>query len=62
MDEAKAIVDGGPELLKSKFPKFMESVGIDRDAVVPERKENLQERRPGLGLKRLRFSLKPNVR
>lgn len=61
MDEAKAIVDAGSELLNSQFVKFTESIGIAKD-VAPEGKEKPQERRPGLGRKRARFSLKPNTR
>ncbi|CAI9114084.1 OLC1v1014718C1 [Oldenlandia corymbosa var. corymbosa] len=62
LNEAKAIVGAGSELLKSRFPGFMESLGIDRNAVAPEGKENPQERRPGLGCKRPRFSLKKDMR
>lgn len=62
LDEAKAIVDGSSELLNSEFAKFAHSIGINKDTIAPEGKEKPQERRPGLGRKRARFSLKPNTR
>ncbi|KAA8540434.1 hypothetical protein F0562_024647 [Nyssa sinensis] len=59
LDQAKVIIDGGSELLNSKFASFVAPENKS-EAVVPNGEENLRERRPGLGLKRARFSLKPN--
>ncbi|KAL3511818.1 hypothetical protein ACH5RR_024535 [Cinchona calisaya] len=61
LDAEKAIVDGGSELLNSNFVEFAESMEIDKDAIAPERKEKTRERRPDLGRKQARFSLKPNT-
>lgn len=61
LDAGKAIVDWGSELLNSDFEKFAKSVGIDKDALPPEGNEKPQDRRPGLGRPRPRFSLKQNT-
>ncbi|XP_027121810.1 centromere protein C-like [Coffea arabica] len=61
LDAGKAIVDRGPELLNSEFEKFAKSIGIDKEALRPRGNEKPQERRPGLGRPRPRFSLKPNT-
>ncbi|KAL3343681.1 hypothetical protein AABB24_027286 [Solanum stoloniferum] len=58
LEEAREIVDNGAELLNTKFTSFILSKGIDGDLAM-KGKEKLQERRPGLGRKRARFSLKP---
>ncbi|XP_055828036.1 centromere protein C isoform X2 [Solanum dulcamara] len=60
LEEARAIVDNGAELLNTKFTSFILSKGIDGDLAM-KGKEKLQERRPGLGRKRARFSLKPSA-
>ncbi|KAJ8553368.1 hypothetical protein K7X08_024046 [Anisodus acutangulus] len=59
-EEARTIVDNSAELLNTKFPGFKLSVGIDGDLAM-KGKEKLQERRPGLGRKRAKFSLKPST-
>lgn len=61
LEEARAIVDNGAELLNTKFTSFIQSKGIDGN-VAMKGKEKPQERRPGLGRKRARFSLKPSTR
>ncbi|KAL3528805.1 hypothetical protein ACH5RR_008127 [Cinchona calisaya] len=61
LDAGKAIVDGGSELLNSDFEKFAESLGIDKNALPSEGNEKPQDRRPGLGRPRPRFSLKPTM-
>lgn len=61
MEEAREIVDNGAELLNTKFTSFIRSKGIDGDLAI-KGKEKVQERRPGLGRKRARFSLKPSTR
>ncbi|XP_049396181.1 centromere protein C [Solanum stenotomum] len=60
LEEAREIVDNGAELLNTKFTSFILSKGIDGDLAM-KGKEKLQERRPGLGRKRARFSLKPST-
>ncbi|MCE5165790.1 hypothetical protein HAX54_012287 [Datura stramonium] len=60
LEEARAIVDNGAELLNTKFTSFILSKGIDGDLAM-KGKEKLQERRPGLGRKRAQFSLKPST-
>ncbi|XP_015067643.1 centromere protein C [Solanum pennellii] len=60
LEEARQIVDNGAELLNTKFTSFIRSRGIDGDLAI-KGKEKLQERRPGLGRKRARFSLKPST-
>ncbi|KAJ8535944.1 hypothetical protein K7X08_034345 [Anisodus acutangulus] len=59
-EEAGTIVDNSAELLNTKFASFILSMGIDGDLAM-KGKEKLQERRPGLGRKRARFSLKPST-
>lgn len=54
-------MDNGAELLNTKFTSFIRSKGIDGDLAI-KGKEKVQERRPGLGRKRARFSLKPSTR
>lgn len=61
LEEAKAIVDNGAELLNTNFTSFIQSKGIDGDLAM-KGKEKVQDRRPGLGRKRARFSLKPSTR
>ncbi|PSS07458.1 Ring-infected erythrocyte surface antigen like [Actinidia chinensis var. chinensis] len=58
-EQAKAVLDGNSELLNSKFASFIASEKKIED-VAKRGKENAQERRPGLGRRRARFSLKPN--
>ncbi|KAG5619096.1 hypothetical protein H5410_018920 [Solanum commersonii] len=60
LEEAREIVDNSAELLNTKFTSFILSKGIDGDLAM-KGKEKLQERRPGLGRKRARFSLKPST-
>ncbi|KAM3267997.1 centromere protein C [Capsicum chacoense] len=60
LEEAKAIVDNGAELLNTNFTSFIQSKGIDGDLAM-KGKEKVQDRRPGLGRKRARFSLKPST-
>ncbi|XP_060205678.1 centromere protein C [Lycium barbarum] len=60
LEDARAIVDNSAELVNTKFPSFIQSMGIDWDLTM-KGKEKLQERRPGLGRKRARFSLKPST-
>ncbi|KAH0690938.1 hypothetical protein KY289_018296 [Solanum tuberosum] len=60
LEEAREIVDNGAELLNTKFTSFILSKGIDGDLAM-KGKEKFQERRPGLGRKRARFSLKPST-
>ncbi|GFY97017.1 centromere protein C [Actinidia rufa] len=60
-EQAKAIVDGNSELLNSNFASFIASENKNED-IAKRGKENAQERRPGLGRRRARFSLKPNSR
>ncbi|PON66342.1 Centromere protein [Parasponia andersonii] len=53
-DQAKVIVDGSSKILKSK-------VSTDKNETVPGMAEgNPRERRPALGRKRARFSVKPD--
>ncbi|PSS17902.1 Reticulocyte binding protein 2 b like [Actinidia chinensis var. chinensis] len=58
-EQAKAIVDGNSELLNSNFASFIAPENKNED-IAKRVKENAQERRPGLGRRRARFSLKPN--
>lgn len=60
-EKAKGIVDGGSELLNSKLASLGESEN-DNEVAAAKGRGNPQERRPALGHKRARFSLKPNIR
>lgn len=62
LEQAKAIVDGNSELLNSEFANFLASEKINEDIVVTKVNENARERRPGLGRRRARFSLKLDSR
>ena len=60
-EQAKMILDGSSELLNSEIANFLASkVKIETGVALD--KESLPERRPGLGRKRARFSLKPSLR
>ncbi|KAK1576974.1 hypothetical protein Q3G72_017999 [Acer saccharum] len=59
LEQAKAIVDSSSALPDSTIPSFLTSKA-QNDTVVAKIIENPQERRPALGRKRARFSLKPN--
>lgn len=61
VEQAKSILDGGSELLN---PSFQSKVASEENSgfISEKRKENLPERRPALGRKRARFSLKPDSR
>ncbi|CAA0837232.1 Unknown protein [Striga hermonthica] len=64
MNEAKRIVDGGAELLKSNLSSFFENAGNNGATHAKGKdRDRPQERRPGLGLvrKRAKFSLKTNI-
>ncbi|GER44154.1 centromere protein C [Striga asiatica] len=64
MKEAKRIVDGGAELLKSNLSSFLENAGNNGATHAKGKdRDRPQERRPGLGLvrKRAKFSLKTNI-
>ncbi|XP_061338579.1 centromere protein C [Gastrolobium bilobum] len=59
VEQAKSIVDGNPGLFNSEIssdPTFDES---NDDVFAEDAEEFPRKRRPGLGLKRARFSLKP---
>lgn len=59
LEQAKSILDGGSELLNPNFPSDVASE--DNCGPISEKlKENPPERRPALGRKRARFSLKPD--
>ncbi|KAM4100295.1 hypothetical protein ACB094_05G057600 [Castanea mollissima] len=59
-EQAKMILDGSSELLNSEIANFLASkVKIETGVALD--KESLPERRPGLGRKRARFSLKPSL-
>ncbi|XP_059642425.1 centromere protein C isoform X2 [Cornus florida] len=60
LEQAKVIIDGGSELLNSSSAHFAAFESKD-EAIAAKGKENPQERRPALGRKRARFSLKPNL-
>ena len=61
LEQAKSILDGGSELLNPNFPSDVASE--DNCGPISEKlKENPPERRPALGRKRARFSLKPDSR
>lgn len=62
LEQAKAIVDGNSELLNSEFASFLASEKINEDVVAAKVNENARERRPGLGRRRARFSLKLDSR
>ncbi|KAI9161259.1 hypothetical protein LWI28_015793 [Acer negundo] len=59
LEQAKAIVDSSSALLDSTISSFLTSKA-QNETVVAKIIENPQERRPALGRKRARFSLKPN--
>ncbi|KAK4590541.1 hypothetical protein RGQ29_020909 [Quercus rubra] len=59
-EQAKMILDGSSELLNLEVANFLASkVKIETGVALD--KESLPERRPGLGRKRARFSLKPSL-
>ncbi|KAJ9692447.1 hypothetical protein PVL29_011487 [Vitis rotundifolia] len=59
LEQAKSILDGGSELLNPNIPSDVASE--DNCGPISEKlKENPPERRPALGRKRARFSLKPD--
>ncbi|KAF7136415.1 hypothetical protein RHSIM_Rhsim08G0218700 [Rhododendron simsii] len=58
LEQAKAIVDGNSELLNSEFASLLASEKINEDVMAAKFNENARERRPGLGRRRARFSLK----
>ncbi|KAK4267486.1 hypothetical protein QN277_024261 [Acacia crassicarpa] len=59
LKQAKSIIDGNPGLIRSEI--FGDSApNAISDVVMEEAPENPRERRPALGHKRARFSLKPN--
>ncbi|KAK2651394.1 hypothetical protein Ddye_011250 [Dipteronia dyeriana] len=58
LEQAKAIVDSDSALPDSTIPSFLTSKA-QNETVVAKIIENPQERRPALGRKRARFSLKP---
>lgn len=61
MEEAEAVVDGRSGLAGSEIPSYL--ISEDKiEHVAAKGTENPQERRPALGRKRARFSLKPNSR
>ncbi|KAJ1404076.1 hypothetical protein SESBI_26813 [Sesbania bispinosa] len=55
VEQAKSILDDNPELFNSSDPALNER----NDVVAEEAEEFTRKRRPGLGRKRARFSLKP---
>ncbi|CAK9144260.1 unnamed protein product [Ilex paraguariensis] len=57
LEKAKAVISGGSEVLNSSFVAVMDNNGT----FAAKGKENPQERRPGSGRKRARFSLKPGT-
>ncbi|KAK3219694.1 hypothetical protein Dsin_013664 [Dipteronia sinensis] len=59
LEQAKAIVDNSSALPDSTIPSFLTSKA-QNETVIAKIIENPQERRPALGRKRARFSLKPN--
>ncbi|KAF8400744.1 hypothetical protein HHK36_014044 [Tetracentron sinense] len=60
LEQAKTIVKSSSELLNSEFPFNVASEDKDEAAAAVMSKQHPQERRPALGRKRARFSLKPN--
>ncbi|XP_054784387.1 uncharacterized protein LOC129291177 isoform X2 [Prosopis cineraria] len=59
LKQAKSIIDGNPGLINAEV--FGDSASYEiNDVVSEEAPENPRERRPALGHKRARFSLKPN--
>ncbi|XP_019195595.1 PREDICTED: uncharacterized protein LOC109189225 isoform X2 [Ipomoea nil] len=61
LEESKAIVDNGSEILNANFPRFKASLDLDDHVAAKVEKEMPRERRPGLGRKRARFSMKPDT-
>ncbi|XP_050286311.1 centromere protein C [Quercus robur] len=60
LEQAKMVLDGSSELLNSEIANFLASKAkIETGVALDE--ESLPERRPGLGRKRARFSLKPSL-
>lgn len=62
LEESKAIVDNGSEILNANFPRFKATLDLDDHVAAKVEKEKPRERRPGLGRKRARFSMKPDTR
>ncbi|PIA65241.1 hypothetical protein AQUCO_00100610v1 [Aquilegia coerulea] len=58
LDQARTILGSSSELQNSELPQSMQSAFEDRG--IPQMVKN-RERRPGLGFKRARFSLKPST-
>nr|GMC73320.1 centromere protein C [Ipomoea batatas] len=61
LEESKAIVDNGSEILNANFPRFKATLDLDDHVAAKVEKEKPRERRPGLGRKRARFSMKPDT-